>query len=384
VHFGASSQNRPKGANLGAQSRRLRPSASEVALVLKVGLAAGVAYSVAHVITGVPNPVLAPAAAVVTVHATAWSSVREAIQRSVAVAVGVVVALAVGEFVGLNGLSVGVLVAVSLGVSLFALRLSGGAANQLPITVLLVLAVVGSGQNTYGLGRAVDTIIGAAIGALTSVVLPASRLDDARRALVRVTDHTAGTLGEIGAALRGAWSGAQSTRWRADARVTRDSLVRRAVEAVGTGGHAARWNHRDRRHLGDLARYEAMAPRLERITVSVSEIARDLDRIAPEPSATHAPMPRMGDLLAALGRAVHAYGEQLDRVSSDQLRVAIADVGARRDDCEHGALRRARIAADGTEHAMTDPGGGEWLEYGDILLQVDRIVIDLTPPDSVE
>src|SRR5262249_5136026 len=168
-------------------------------------------------ITNVPNPFLAPATAIVTVHATAWASIRTAVQRSIAVVVGVIVALAIGDAVPLNAWSVGILVTISLGISVLVLRFSGGAANQLPITVLLVLAVVSSGQKGYGIGRAVDTIIGAAFGGAVSLALPASRLQEARNALARLTAELADCLATMGAGLQQPWSEQTTSAWEARA-----------------------------------------------------------------------------------------------------------------------------------------------------------------------
>jgi hypothetical protein len=44
-----------------------RPTTSEIAVVLKAGLAAGIAFSIARFVTDVPNPLLPPATAIVTV-----------------------------------------------------------------------------------------------------------------------------------------------------------------------------------------------------------------------------------------------------------------------------------------------------------------------------
>src|SRR5262249_11292839 len=86
--------------------RWTRPAPSEVAVVLKAGLAAGVSFSLASLLTNVPNPLLAPATAIVTVHATTWTSLRVAVQRSIAVVVGVILALLIGDNVSLNGFTV--------------------------------------------------------------------------------------------------------------------------------------------------------------------------------------------------------------------------------------------------------------------------------------
>ena len=194
--------------------------------MLKAGLAAGLSFSLAWIITNVPNPLLAPATAIVTVHATALTSLRTAIQRSVAVAAGVLVALLVGTAVPLNGLTVAILTLVSLGLSVLVFRFSGGAANQLPITVLLVLAVVSYGQKNYGLGRAVDTIIGAAVGGAVSVVFPTSRLREAHDALARLAADVVACLGAMGAGMQEPWTADATSAWEDRAQRARTRLAR--------------------------------------------------------------------------------------------------------------------------------------------------------------
>ena len=83
----------------------------------------------------------------------------------------------------LNGFTVGVLVAVSLGVAQLVLRLPAAAARQVPISILVVLTAVTSGPESSGWSRAVDTVVGAAVGVVVSLMLPASRLVDARQTL---------------------------------------------------------------------------------------------------------------------------------------------------------------------------------------------------------
>jgi len=356
-----------------------RPTRTEIFVVLKAGLAAGVSFSVARWVTNVPNPLLAPATAIVTVHATAWTSLRIALQRSVAVVAGVIIALIIGDAVPLNGLTVGILVTVALGISVFVLRLSGNPANQLPITLLLVLAVVSYGQRSYGVGRAVDTIIGAAIGGLVSLALPASRLREARSALARLSVELADCLATMGAGVTRPWSDQMTSAWEARAQRARTRLARRAVDAVGSGRKAARWNYRDRGHLDDLAQYEDLAPRLERISIGVSEIARDLDRTAAQTPGDHTPTPRLGALLTALADAVQALGDQLDTPGDDRaLHAALREVEVRRDESRQGATRRAQLAVDGGANAL-DPAADEWLAYGAVLVQADAIVTDLVP-----
>jgi uncharacterized membrane protein YgaE (UPF0421/DUF939 family) len=354
------------------------PTSTEIATVAKSGLAAGLSWWIAGIVTGVPAPVLAALTAVVVVQVSVRASVRSAIERSAAVVLGVLVALAIGDALGLNAFMVAVLVTVSLGVAQLVLRLPAAAARQVPISVLVVLAATDSSQESQGWERAVSTLLGAAIGVGVSLVLPASRLVDARQTLERLGGRLADVLETMGSGLQQPWSTDQTSAWRRQARTARDRLTREATEAVGNGREAARWNVRDRRHVEELGRYETVMPRLERTAIGVSVISRGLDDHAHLTGTNHESMPAMGDLLAALAGAVRAVVQDVlaRPLDADVVR-ALDEVRARRAACAQGASRRAR---DALEH---DPGvqlEGEWLNYAALLVQVDRIVGDLSAP----
>jgi hypothetical protein len=144
--------------------------------VAKSALAAGLSWSIARAVTDLSDPVLAPLTALVVGQVSVRASVRAALQRSAGVVLGVLLALALGDLFGLNGLTVAVLVALSLGVAELVLRLPAAAAIQIPISILVVLTAVAASPVKEGWNRALDTIIGAAVGVIVSLVLPASRL----------------------------------------------------------------------------------------------------------------------------------------------------------------------------------------------------------------
>ena len=155
-------------------------------MVAKAALAAALSWWLAVALTDVPDPVLAPLAAVVTVQVSVRASVKTAFQRSAAVVLGVLLAIAVGDALGLNALTIGLLTGASLGIGQLVLRLPRSAANQLPVSVLLVLTAVSSRQGTFAWERSLATVLGAAIGVAVSLALPASRVSDARETLSRL------------------------------------------------------------------------------------------------------------------------------------------------------------------------------------------------------
>ena len=170
-------------------------------------------------------------------------------------------------------------------------------------------------------------------------MLPASRLVDARQTLDRLADGLEGVLETMGSGLQQPWSTDQTGEWRRTARTVRDRLVDQAVEAVGDGREAARWNVRDRRHIDALGRYEEVMPRLERTAIGVSVISRGLDDHARLSGTTHRAMPAMGALLVALASAVRALVDDVLGATAD------ADLGpsARRGPHPTGSVHAGRI-----------------------------------------
>ena len=317
------------------------PTSTEIGVVAKSALAAGLAWAIARLVTDVTDPVLAALTALVVVQVSVRASVSTALQRSAAVVGGVLVALALGDALSLNAITVAVLVAVSLGIAELVLRLPASSARQVPVSIMVVLTAATANPSSSGWGRAVDTVIGAAVGVVVSLALPASRLVDARQTLDRLGSSLSEVLEAMGAGLQQAWSTAQTEEWRRRARTTRDRLVDQAVEAVGNGHEAARWNVRDRRHIVELGRYEEVMPRLERTAIGVSVISRGLDDHARLGGTTHPGMPAMGALLVALADAVRALVEDvLGHPVDPGVEAALAEVHVRR-----GPLRARRDAA---------------------------------------
>jgi hypothetical protein len=209
------------------------------------------------------------------------------------------------------------------------------------------------------------------------LVLPASRIVDARQTLHRLADRLSEILDEMGTGLQHTWSTTQTDEWRRRARVARDRLVGQAEEAVGNGREAARWNVRDRRHIEELHRYEEVMPRLERTAIGVSVISRGLDDHARLEGTTHRAMPAMGALFVALADAVRVLvNSVLNDAEDTDLSTSLANLGKRRGDCLAAASRRAQRAIDHDDDQLE----GEWLGYAALLVQVDRIVADLSAP----
>jgi uncharacterized membrane protein YgaE (UPF0421/DUF939 family) len=367
------------------------PTSTEIALVGKAGAAAGLSWWLASLITGVSQPFLAPLTAIMTVQITVRASIAQGFQRTLGVMLGVAIAVGLGDAFHPNALTVAVLMGGSLAVAQLILRMEPFGATQVPITLLLVIAAVGSNPATNGWPRIVDTTVGAAVGVLVSaLVLPASRLTDARQTVDRLGSSVADLLESMAAGVRTPWDEQVTSDWRRRARAARRRLVDEATEAVGSGQEAARWNMRDRRNVEQLARFELALPRLERAANGVAQLARDLDDVAvAEPGISHAPLPDMAELFHALAGVVRATTVALtaaDDSTTESATTSVADalevVRARRRPVARAALRQAEgalIADDGTP-VSSARSSGEWLSYLALLVQVDHIAEDLGEP----
>jgi uncharacterized membrane protein YgaE (UPF0421/DUF939 family) len=354
------------------------PTSTEVGTVAKAAVAGGLAWWLAVTLTDVSAAVLATLTAVVVVQVNVRASVRTALQRSGAVVAGVLTALAIGDALTIDAITVALLVGVSLTLAQLVLRLPAAAARQVPVSVLVVLTTVAAHPNQSGWRRADETLIGAAVGVVMSLALPASRRVDGRQTVHRLGEAVGDVLQSMARGLHEPWSTEETRAWRRVSHTVRDRLVGQAREAVGDGRNAARWNIRDRRHRQELGRYEDALPCLERTAIGVWAIARGLDdhaRLGDEP---HRAMPAMGALLASVADAIGEHVRNVLGASQDAAVVAALDeVDARRARCLQGASRRARLALEPDPGANRLEVEGEWIGYVSLLVQTDRIAADI-------
>lgn len=133
----------------------------------KVALAAGVAWQAALPIGG-GHPVFAPLAAILCLQVTVSESVSRGTQRVLGIVAGVVVADLAAHWLGVNAVSVALLVLVGSGLATW-LRWGKQAVTQVSVTAVLVLSV--GGQGDYAFDRVVDTLIGAATAVLVNLLV---------------------------------------------------------------------------------------------------------------------------------------------------------------------------------------------------------------------
>src|SRR4029450_734038 len=123
----------------------------------------------------------------------------------------------------------------SLGLTQLVLRLPAAAARQVPVSVLLVLTTVAASPNQLGGRRVGETLIGATLGVVISLALPASRLVDGRQTLQRLGDGVCEVLQSMALGLQEPWSTDQTRGWRRVSHTVRDRLLPPARAGGGRG-----------------------------------------------------------------------------------------------------------------------------------------------------
>ncbi len=169
--------------------------------ILKTVLAAVIAWVLAVHVFDIAQAFLAPWAALLTVHATVFRSLKRGVQQVGASVLGVLLAFAAGSALGLNALSLGlVLLAGLLAGSVRGLRAETTTAAA---TALVVLTAGYSEDGGMLVARLLDTGVGIAVGLLVNLLVWPPLRDRAAAHQVGVIDDRIGALlSDMAAALR--------------------------------------------------------------------------------------------------------------------------------------------------------------------------------------
>jgi uncharacterized membrane protein YccC len=329
-------------------------------------------------------PIFAPLAAMLTVQATVLESVRTGLQRTAGVATGVVLAFVLSSALGVHWWSVGVLVFIGLLVGQ-SLKLGTQGSTQIAVSALLVLVLSG-GHNSYAVARVSDTLIGAAVGIIVSLVLaPPLHVRDSGRAIRDLAQAQAAVLNAIAEGLRSSWPGKGSSKRLEQARALNATVTRTGAE-VDRGDASVRYNMRTLGTQPVVGQHRAALRRLEHAQIMILGIARTLfdeeeaqSREAREaqtvPTGPPLPDELRGQLVTALLGAAAAL-RLSGRTALDE-----PDPAAAKEVREQ--LREARAAAAADARALLrsarsqDLPARQWLVLGSILTDLRRLVAEL-------
>ncbi|MDQ4007923.1 MAG: aromatic acid exporter family protein [Actinomycetota bacterium] len=300
---------RVPSAVAGAPARLRDPMVqSDLLLLTKAAAAATAAWLLAVQVFALPQPFLAPWSALLTVHATVYRSVSRGVQQVSATVLGVLLSFVLAELLGINGLTlfvvlVGALLLARVGV----LRDEG---VTVATTALFVLTT-GYGQQESMLGdRILATALGIGVGVLVNlaVVPPLNQ-----RSAAQHVDHVDRLLGDLlqecAQAVRG---GATDESMSGLIEKTRslDRELEHAWEVVGFARESTRLNprqRRTRRERGDDLPYEQILYRLEDGISETRSMARTLlESTFAEHEWDHRFREPWLDVLASVGERVHS------------------------------------------------------------------------------
>ncbi|TXN32825.1 FUSC family protein [Lacisediminihabitans profunda] len=262
-------------ASLRASSR------SPILQVLKTSVAAIVAWLLCVLLLGQPLPIFAAIAALLVVQPSVNQSLAKGIERSVGVVFGVLLAYGAGALFGHSSWIVLGIIVVSLLLA-WALRLSPGSANQIPISAMLVLAI-GVQTPGYAVNRIIETVIGAVVGlAVNAAIVPPVLLTPAHDAVQSLAAKVAASLRALARSLREPQDDAQLAAILEDARALR-TLKDSAADALDRAEESLMLNPRRGRHRSLLERDRDLLAILGPLVTRVIGMARALhDRYDPE------------------------------------------------------------------------------------------------------
>src|SRR3954451_16988472 len=281
------------------------------------------AYLVAQLVgLHTPPPLIAALTALLVVQATLTSTLVNGVQRVLSVVSGVTLAVLFAAVVGLTWWSLAALVGVSIVVGQL-LRL-GPHLVEVPISAMLVLGA--SAAETVGWSRAIETLIGAAVGMLVNVAFPpAVQTRYAAQAVIKFADEIAALLHTAAATLSGGpVTQEESTRWLEDARRL-NRHAPRVDRALAHADESRRLNVRALRMRSPGTGMRTGLDALEHTSVSLRTLFRAIDdatreRTGVTDDAGYADTIRRttASLLDRMGTLVRAFGDQLVGEGADE------------------------------------------------------------------
>lgn len=335
----------------------------------KAAVAAAAAFLVARQVHA-PQSFMAPYAAVFMMTETVYRSLAEAGRIVGTLVLGVVLAFV--TITVIPNVAIALPVAVFVGTAVGRWHRLGDSGIWVGVTALLMLAYGTADDTGYLLYRALECVLGAAVGlAVNMFVLPPLHLRAGRGAVEEVAAELDELIRAIAGGLRADWDDGDARGWRRRAREL-EHVVRRAEDAHGRTRESTRYNprwalrHRRRPDLRaqsqDLGTLYEIARQVQHITEALVAASTGAAPIAGEWFTRS-----YADLLDALAPAVAAHRD--DRQPADTADVA--------DALDRGRAWRRELVEDGV---VADDGVRlDWSTQAALLLAVERacdVVLD--------
>jgi len=339
----------------------------------KIAISAGLSWALASWWFSSPSPIWAPITASLIALLTVQASIRDALEKIVAVLIGIAVAILLGGLIGLHAWSIAVIVAVGFLVGK-VLRLNGGAAAQIPINGLFVLAL-GSGGGQVA-DRLLDTLLGAGVAVIVNfAVVPPNYVASATRSVAGLADGVVDVLTTMAQGISTPWPLDDASEWLRDAREhgrfasVAESDVERATQSLQIHPGRSSWT-------GSLGRLTQTNDTLQIVEVQVRALARTLRDIAtklPSGSGRQPPMPMASGMLTATSDAIEAFAHTMLRAEKDASSVVVGKAAHRSIEIARGRI--TTINADLGDMLAANLSRGVFL--GALVVETGRILDEL-------
>lgn len=340
--------------------------------VLKTALAVGLAWQLGTMVPNVGSPYLAPLAALLTMQITIADSLTAASQRVLGIVVGVTVAIAISAVVGINGLTVGLLVLIAFATG-SALRLGPQGIQQVAISAMLLVGIGSVSSVHYAVARIVETIVGVSVGLIVNALLaPPSHLGTARDAVAIHAAAVAAVMDHLAESLAAGITPGAAVAVLDESRAT-DALLRAAQDAVQRTETALKynlWNHRERPQAQRLAQsLRAQGRAAMQARGIVRTVEESTARAAParpgwlEPNAFAGNLP---EAISGIAGLLRSFPTVMLAPEDSPEAVAFANRATTIEATRSGLAADPRVASLVTE-------SDAWIPLGSILADLGRI-----------
>jgi uncharacterized membrane protein YgaE (UPF0421/DUF939 family) len=326
---------------------------------VKTSVATIAAWFVAITVLPGQLPIFAAIAALLVVQPSVNQSLGKAVERSV----GVIIASGIGIVFGQQGWIVLAAIVVSILIG-WALRLTPGSSNQIPISAMLVLSI-GATTPGYAVDRIIETLIGAAIGVIVNaLIVPPVMIGPARADAAALMAELAASLDRLADILATPHSHNAVEGAMIEARLLRP-MRDKAVESLSKGEESLTLNPRRSAHRDELRQIRELLDRLSPVvtrTIGMTRAVRDhYDATLSEEST------------------VQQIARELHRAAHD-LRLLSRPAGEERD--EDAEPVTAEIPALTAPLVIQRPHPDHWILIGSLLEDLRRVREEIVGANS--
>lgn len=337
-------------AKLRSTANLVRASARDSLLqMVKTAIAAILAWAVTSMLPSPEPPIFAVIAAIIVVQPSVNQSFAKAIERSFGVVLGVVIAMLLGLAFGDQPWVI-LLAVVAAIVLAWALRLSAGTTNQVPISAMLVLAL-GAVSPVYAGDRIVETALGAAIAfVVNALVVPPVPMTAARTSIIELAEETARSFEKLADAVVGEKQAEHPGLLIVEARLLRPMQERASLDVTAAEG-ALSLNPRARKYRGQI---EAMRDTLRALSVITTPLIGMTRAFKDHYDEELTREPMMADISTEMRRIAH------------DLRVQFIAPHETEETSEQLPLLTTPLI-------IKAPGGTRWILIGSLLEDLRRV-----------